>query len=82
MTLTLATTYYINAILINDYTAQDGSIPTIVNGSPHTFTVYPGQIDPVQCYTDVSTPTIPQQEAGVPFEFNIFFIDIYSNLHY
>lgn len=82
MTLTIATTYDIKAHLTNDYTDQDPSIPTIVNGSPYTFNVHLGLIDPARCYTDLPTQIILQQEAGVPFEFNIFFVDIYNNLHY
>lgn len=55
---------------------------TTVDGSPYEMTVYPGIIDPGRCYTDVPTPIIPEQEAGVAFNFNIQFVDLYGNQHY
>lgn len=80
-TLTLGGTYTITAHLSNAYTSQDGTIPTEINGSPDTVTVYPGAIDPLQCYTNVASPTIPFQASNTQFDFTINFADSWGNLH-
>ena len=51
-----------------------------MSGSPYTVTVYPGEVDPAQCYTDLSGSLTSM--AGVAFTFKIQFVDLWGNLHY
>ena len=79
VTALLAGTYTVNVHLTNAYTATSASIPTEVSGSDFILTIIPGEIDPVQCYTDVpATPTIV---AGTSFAFNMWFVDKWGNQH-
>lgn len=79
MTATIADTYTVSVHLTNAYTATSSAIPTEISGSPFTLTVIPGQIDPVQCYTDM--PSSPTMGAGTSFDFSIWFVDLWGNLH-
>ena len=42
--------------------------------------VFPGQIDALKCFTDVTGT--PLTQASVTFSFTISFVDIWDNLHY
>ena len=65
--------------MTNDYTVATGA-STTVNGSGYQMTVYPGQVDPGQCYTDLTGS--PTQTAAVAFTYKIQFIDLWGNVHY
>ena len=70
-TPTLIGTYTVTINLTNDYTDTDSSILTQINGSGYTVVVYPGPIVVSKCYYNNQITTIPEQVAGVSYEFNV-----------
>ena len=56
-----AGTYTVTVTMTNDYTAATGA-STTVSGSGYSVIVYPGQIDPAKCYTNLSGS--PSQTAS------------------
>ena len=79
-TPTKAGTYTINVYMTNDYTAAVPSVSTTVSGQGYTVTVYPGEIDPAKCYTNLSGS--PLTQASIAYNFYIYFVDLWDNLHY
>ena len=56
--------------------------PTALSNSPFSpIVVKPGEIDPLKCYTDIPTPITLYHDAGTAFNFNIYFVDRWNNLH-
>ena len=49
----IAGTYTVNVEMTNENAIKSG-LPTVVSGSGYQLTVYPGQVDPAQCYTSIS----------------------------
>ena len=78
-TPTIAGTYSLAIDLTNDYTARTGASTTI-NSSPFTVTIVPGEIDPLQSYTNLSGS--PLTTADVTYDFLMSFVDLWGNLHY
>lgn len=54
LTPLIAGDYSMTVELTNDYTVTSG-VAIEISGSPFTVTVYPGQVDPPVCSTDIST---------------------------
>ena len=75
----IAGDYIMTVHMTNAYTAAYSVTNTEVSGSPYTVTVYAGQVDPLQCYTDWSGS--PTTDAGTDFAIDIFFVDVWGNLH-
>lgn len=80
MTPTIAGTYTMTVDMTNGYTVTVPGIQTEVSGSPFSVTVFPGQVDPLKCYTDLTGS--PTETAAVAYDFSINFVDIWDNLHY
>ena len=55
--------------LTNDYTATDPSIQTQISGSGYTVIVYPGPVVVSKCYYNNKITSIPEQVAGVSYDF-------------
>ena len=75
----LAANYELTATMTNDYQAFKG-LPTILSNSPLMVRVFPGHIDALKCFTDVTGT--PLTQASVTFSFTISFVDIWDNLHF
>ena len=62
----------------NEYTAQTGD-STAIQGSPFTVEIIPGEVDPLQSFTDLAgAPTLL---AGTAHDFTITFVDLWGNIH-
>ena len=68
--------------MTNVYTAHFPSVPTTISGSQFKVFVYPGLVNPSLCYSDVPSSNILEQTANVAYNFKIYFVDFYGNLHF
>ena len=68
--------------MTNSYTTLNTWLPTELNGSPFTVTVFPGLVDPTLCYSDVPKFDLPELTANAVFNYKINFVDKYGNLHF
>ena len=50
---TKAGDHTVEVTLTNEYTETDLTIATELSDSPYSVFVYPGQVDPAKCYTNI-----------------------------
>ena len=79
LTPLIAAQYSLTVTMTNSYQVSQGS-STALSNSPQTVTIFPGEIDPTQCYTSLSGT--PVTTANVASTFSISFKDLWGNLHY